>query len=190
MPLNSKRIEPVEPPYDAETADALDRLGPPLQLFRVWARRPALARGVASWGRYYFSRQSALSVRQRELVIDRTTALCGAGYEWGVHVAAFAAKAGLDAAQIRSLGAGSPAGPCWDAADRAVLVAVDELRATSDLGDATWAELVGAAGEDGALEVLLLCGWYHAISFTVRALRLPPEPGTEPLPAAGIRRNG
>ncbi|MGW5716437.1 carboxymuconolactone decarboxylase family protein [Amycolatopsis sp. NPDC003865] len=178
MPLKSKRIAPLEPPFDAETADVLERLGPPIALFRVWARRPALAEGVAGWGRYYFSRESALSVRQRELVIDRTTALCGADYEWGVHIATFAGKAGLDAEQVRSLAAGGPADECWDAADRAVLAAVDELHATADLADGTWADLVAAAGEDGALDLLLVCGWYHAISFTVRALRLPLEPGT------------
>ncbi|MEU7783984.1 carboxymuconolactone decarboxylase family protein [Amycolatopsis sp. NPDC049159] len=180
MPLKSKqpRIAPLEPPFDAETAEALERLGPPIALFRVWARRPALAKGVAGWGRYYFSRDSALTVRQRELVIDRTTALCGAGYEWGVHIAAFAAKAGLDDAQVRSLATGGPADGCWDAGDRAVLTAVDELHATHDLADGTWAALVAAVGEAGALDLTLVCGWYHAISFTVRALRLPLEPGT------------
>lgn len=180
MPLKSKqpRIAPLEPPFDAETAATLDRLGPPIALFRVWARRPDLAKGVASWGRYYFSRQSALTVRQRELVIHRTTALCGADYEWGVHVATFAEKVGFDETQLRSLAGGSPADDCWDATDRAVLAAVDELRAAADLSDGTWADLVAAVGDDGALDVLLVCGWYHAISFTVRALRLPPEPGT------------
>ncbi|MEV4148532.1 carboxymuconolactone decarboxylase family protein [Amycolatopsis sp. NPDC049691] len=180
MPLKSKqpRIAPLEPPFDAGTAEALDRLGPPIALFRVWARRPELASGVASWGRYYFSRQSALTVRQRELVIDRTTALCGAGYEWGVHIATFAEKAGLDAAQVRSLAGGDPADECWDAADRAVLKAVDELHATYDLADGTWADLEHAVGQDGVLDLLLVCGWYHAVSFTVRALRLPLEPGT------------
>ena len=29
-------------------------------------------------------------------MIDRTTALCGADYEWGVHIAVFAEKAALD----------------------------------------------------------------------------------------------
>ncbi|MEV6832510.1 carboxymuconolactone decarboxylase family protein [Amycolatopsis sp. NPDC051102] len=180
MPLKSKqpRIAPLEPPFDAETAEALDRLGPPIALFRVWARRPELARGVADWGRYYFSRQSALTVRQRELVIDRTTALCGADYEWGLHIATFARKAGFDAAQVRSLGVGSPVDSCWDAGDRAVLQAVDELHATHDLSDGTWAALEDAVGQDGVLDLLLVCGWYHAISFTVRALRLPLEPGT------------
>lgn len=185
MPLKSKqaRIEPLEPPYDPDGQAALDGLGPPIRLFRVWARRPELARGVAEWGGYYMSASSALTLRQRELVIDRTTARCGADYEWGVHIAHFAEKAGLTSEQIDSLATGDPADDCWERADAALLRAVDELHATYDLSDETWDGLLGAVGEDGALDVLLVCGWYHAISFTVRALRLPLEPGTEPVGA-------
>jgi alkylhydroperoxidase family enzyme len=176
------RVQPLEPPYDEDGQAALDLLGPPIQLFRVWARRPDLARGVAGWGSYYLSRRSALTLRQRELIIDRTTALCGADYEWGVHVAVFAGKAGLDADQISSLATGAPSDDCWEANDRAVIAAVDELHATNDLSDETWEILVAALSEDATLELILIAGWYHAISFSVRALRLPLEPGTEPIP--------
>jgi alkylhydroperoxidase family enzyme len=185
MPRKSKqaRIEPLEPPYDDETAAALELLGPPIQLFRVFARRPELARGIAGWGHYYLSRRSALSLRHRELVIDRVTARCGADYEWGVHIAVFAGKAGLSDDQVRSLATGSHADPCWtDPGDRAVLRSVDALHGSHDLADDEWSALVDAIGQDGALEVTLLCGWYHAISYAVRALRLPLEPGTAPIP--------
>jgi hypothetical protein len=37
---------------------------------------------------------------------------------------------------------------------------------------------VKAVGEDGAIDLLLLCGWYHAISFVALAARLPNEPDT------------
>ncbi|NED80427.1 carboxymuconolactone decarboxylase family protein [Streptomyces sp. SID11233] len=186
MPLNSKRprIEPLSPPYGEGASEALELLGhSPIQLFRVWARRPELARSIAGWGRYYFSRRSALTLRQRELVIDRTTALCGADYEWAAHVAYFAETAGLDAAQLASLADGRPTDDCWDTTDRAVLEAVDELHATFDLSDDTWASLVAVADEDAALDLVLVCGWYHAISFAVRVLRLPLEPDTEPISA-------
>src|SRR5918999_321507 len=87
------RIRPVEPPYDHDTAAALEQLGPPIALFRLLARRP-----------------------------DRAPALCGAEYEWGIHVARFAQKAGLTPAQVRSLTAGSADDACWtDTGDRAVL---------------------------------------------------------------------
>ncbi|MFA1537830.1 carboxymuconolactone decarboxylase family protein [Actinomadura monticuli] len=190
MHLKSKqvpRLAPVEPPYDADTAQALQALGPPIALFRVFARRPDRAAGIHHWGRYYLSRRSALSLRHRELVIDRTTARCGAEYEWGVHIAEFAEKAGLDDEQIRSIATGGPGDACWtDPSDRAVLCAVDALYGTDDLQDDQWHDLVAAVGEEGAVDLLLLCGWYHAISFAARVLRLPPEPGTPALPPVPV----
>lgn len=194
MLLNQKqrppRLPPVEPPYDAVTSDALDALGPPLAVFRLFARKPDRAHAIHGWGRYYLSRQLSLSLRHRELVIDRTTARCGSSYEWGVHVAAFADKIGLSPEQVRSTAHGRPDDDCWsDPDDRAVLHAVDALVDRRDLDDAEWAELLSAVGEEGALDVLLLTGWYHAISFVTRVPRLPQEPGTPTLDAvAGAAR--
>ena len=99
---------PVEPPYDDETAAALEALGPPLALFRVFARRPDRARAIHGWGSYYLSRRLALSLRHRELIIDRTTARCGAEYEWAIHISVFADRAGLTGEQIRSVPRAAP----------------------------------------------------------------------------------
>jgi alkylhydroperoxidase family enzyme len=184
MPRFSKqtpapRLVPLEPPYEPEIAQVLEEMGPPIALFRIFARRPERAAGIQKWGRYYLSRRTALSLRHRELVIDRTTARCGAEYEWGIHVAAFAEKVGLDTEQIRSILTGSPDDACWtEPADRAVLHAVDGLYDTGDLTDDQWENLIAGVGAEGAIDLLLVCGWYHAISFVARALRLPPEPGT------------
>ena len=41
------RIAPVTPPYDADTTAALEALGPPIGIFRVFARRPDRAHGLA-----------------------------------------------------------------------------------------------------------------------------------------------
>jgi len=181
MLRNSKqpRVAPVEPPYDEATAAALESLGPPIALFRVFARRPERAKAIFGWGSYYLSRRTALTLRQREIIIDRTAARCGAGYEWAIHATVFGGKARLDAAQLRSLAAGDAGDECWDESDRAVIAAVDALHDRNDLSDGEWDALVGAAGEDGAVDLLLVCGWYHAISYAVRALRLPLQPGTE-----------
>lgn len=185
MPRKSKRprVTPATPPYDAETRAVLDLLGPPISLFRVFALNPARARALAGWGHYYLSRRLSLSLRQRELVIDRTVALCGADYEWGVHVAAYADRVGLDEAQLASLAHGSADDACWDSADRDLIAAVDELHRTADLSDATWEAVVHHVGEDGVMDLILLAGWYHAIAFAVRALRLPLEDGTRGLPS-------
>jgi hypothetical protein len=74
---------------------------------------------------------------------------------------------------------GSAGDACWtDPNDRAVLRAVDALHARSDLSDGEWDALVSAVGEDGAVDLMLVCGWYHAISYVARATRLTPEPGS------------
>ena len=185
------RVAPVTPPYDADTAAALEVLGPPIGIFRVFARRPDRAHGISGWGRYYLSRRCALSLRHRELLILRTTARCGAEYEWGVHVQVFADKAGLTGEQIRSATAGQPDDPCWtEPADRAVLRAADALDRDSDLSDADWTSLVAGVGEEGAVDALLICGWYHAISYVARATRLAPEPGAPLFADFGVRRRG
>lgn len=185
MLRNSKqRIELRASAEDEAITAAAAELGPPIALFQVLAQRPDRARAIAQWGRYYLSRRVAMTFRQRELVIDRTTALCGADYEWGVHIAAFAARAGLNDSQIASLANGQPTDPSWsEPADTITLRAVDELHRTNDLADDTWVELTGTLGEDGAIDLILIAGWYHAISFVVRALRLTQEAGT-PLLAA------
>lgn len=177
------RLALLEPPFDEESTVAIAALGPPIGLFRLLARRPDRARGIQGWGSYYLSRRSALTLRHRELVIDRTTALCGAEYEWAVHVDVFGAKAGLTRPQVRSLATGDADDACWtDPSDRAVLGAVDSLHATSDLDDAAWADLHHRIGDDAVVDLLLLCGWYHAISYVARVVRLPLEPGTPSFP--------
>src|SRR3712207_7844615 len=62
-----------------------------------------MAAGLNAWGRYYLSRQLSLSMRDRELVIDRTTARCGCDYEWGVHVASYGERVGLTSEQVHSV---------------------------------------------------------------------------------------
>jgi alkylhydroperoxidase family enzyme len=152
---------------------ALPAMGPPINLFRLFARNVPMAEAMTGWGTYELSKRMSLSMRQRELVIDRVTARCGAEYEWGVHVAYFGGRVGLTHQQIASLATGSPADPCWSGDDRALLTAVDELHDTADLSDVTWNAL--GLTDEQRLDLLLLAGWYHAISFVSRAARVPLE---------------
>jgi 4-carboxymuconolactone decarboxylase len=176
------RIAPLEPPYDAPTADRLARLTPPaapepLALFRVLARHPLLADRMAPFGGYFLGRHATLPLRDREVVIDRVTAKCGAEYEWGVHVAAFAGAAGFGAAEVRAIAcADSP----QDAAvltgrDRLLLRMVDALEASADIDDALWRELEAEWTAEQLLELLVLAGWYRAISYVCKAARVPLE---------------
>jgi hypothetical protein len=118
-----------------------------------------------------------VGVRAREIVIDRTCARCGCEYEWGVHVAYFAERAGLTEAQVDSLTYGAAGDECWtEEADRVLLELVDQLHDTSTVDDELWARLASLFEPAQLLDLVMLCGWYHAISFTARAAGVALEP--------------
>jgi alkylhydroperoxidase family enzyme len=175
------RISPVEPPYETAVEEQLRSMMPagvePIALFRTFVRNLPMTEAMGGWGGYELSRQLSLSLRDREIVIDRTTARCGCEYEWGVHVAFFAARAALTDEQVRSLTHGSADDGCWDAErDRLLIRAVDALHDDGDLDDALWSALAAELDDGQLMDLTMLCGWYHAISFTARAARVPLEP--------------
>lgn len=176
------RIPPLTEPYEPEIAALLAAMMPPgvapIALFRTFAHNPQMARAMGPWGRYELSRQLSLTLRQREIVIDRVCARLGCEYEWGVHVAVFAGKAGLSREQIRSLTHGEPTDACWvDPIEQALIRAVDQLCSSAALDGDVWTAL--SVGFDAAriLDLCMLAGWYHAISFTARAAGVPLETG-------------
>jgi alkylhydroperoxidase family enzyme len=98
--------------------------------------------------------------------------------EWGVHVAFFAAKAELVSDQIRSLTHGVPLDPCWvDPVERALIAAVVQLCDGAVIDDTTWAALSSHLSDAQLLDLCMLAGWYHAISFTARSAAVPLEQG-------------
>jgi alkylhydroperoxidase family enzyme len=176
------RIAPLEPPFEAEVAEQLTAMMPPgvppIGLFRTFARNLPMTRAMHTWGAYELGRSLSLTMRDREIVIDRTCAQCGCEYEWGVHVVFFADRVGLIPAQVASLAAGTAQDGCWtDERERLLIRAVDALHADADLPDELWQALSGALSEENLLDLLLLCGWYHAVSFVARAARVPLEVG-------------
>lgn len=176
------RIAPLEPPFDPEVAAVLEPMTPPgvppIALFRTFARNPAMARAMQGWGRYELGRDLSLSMRQREIVIDRTCARCRCEYEWGVHVAFFADRVGLTDEQVRSLTHGSATDPCWtDPTELALIDAVDALHDRADIDDELWSRLRAGLDEAQVLDLLLLTGWYHAISYAAHVVGVPLEPG-------------
>ena len=179
------RIALAEPPYPPAIAAALERIMPkgvePLVLFRTLARNPRVFEKMFAGG---LLDKGALSLRQREVVIDRTTARLGCEYEWGVHIAFFAARVGFDAERIAATVSGPTDAACWTADEQALLAAVDDLvdRRTIDAG--TWASLSAHFDEVQIIETIALVGYYHTISFLCRGLELPLEPYAARFPSA------
>ncbi|MFI5889460.1 carboxymuconolactone decarboxylase family protein [Actinoplanes sp. NPDC051513] len=181
------RIATLEPPYTEEAGALLAAMMPPgvppIALFRLFARNLPMTSAMHAWGRYELGRDLTLTMRQREIVIDRTCARCGCEYEWSVHAQTFGTRVALTPDQHHALVHGASTDPCWpDDTERLLIEAVDALHDTSDIDDKLWARLTKAFDDPQLIDLLLLCGWYHAISFVARATRLPLEPGAPHIP--------
>jgi 4-carboxymuconolactone decarboxylase len=174
------RIAPLAPPYPADVAASLARWMPPgaavepLALFRTLARHPALSDRMRPLGALLLGKGS-LTARERELAILRTCARTGAEYEWGVHAAAFAAAAGLDAAALDATRARVP-GPPLGAEDLALVGIVDELHDSGTVSDGAWQRTAARFSDEQRLELLALVGFYHLISFVANGARVEHEP--------------
>lgn len=181
MPL---RIAPLDPPYTdvvAEDFAALMPPGmPPLALFRTLAKNPRVLRRVRRGG---LLDPGSITVRQREIVILRTTARAGAEYEWGVHAAFFGALAGLGQTELSATVLAGPGAACWSEEDTLLLRLADELHDHACLTDATWTAVRARFAEDQILELVMLAGLYRAISYVVSCAGVALEPGAPRFPA-------
>jgi alkylhydroperoxidase family enzyme len=176
------RIEPVEPPYSPDVAERLEAMMPPgvepLLLFRTFVRNLPMAKAMGTWGGYELSKRMSLSMRDREIIIDRTCARCGCEYEWGVHVAFFAERVQLTSDQVRSLTFGDASDECWgEERERLLIEAVDALHDSSRIPTLLWERLISEFSTEEILDLTMMTGWYHAISFTANGVELDLEQG-------------
>ncbi len=119
--------------------------------------------------------KGVISPRHRELAILRTGWLCRAPFEWGEHVA-IGQRCGLTAEEIERVTRGS-SDPAWNADERAILRAVEELHRDAMISDETWAELAKVLDQKQLIELPFLIGHYHAVAFYQNSIRLRPPPG-------------
>ncbi|HYC53320.1 MAG TPA: carboxymuconolactone decarboxylase family protein [Candidatus Binatia bacterium] len=177
MDVSRPRLAPLAAPYSPQIADWFARVMPPgadpLVLFRTLAVNERVFSRVMAGG---LLDRGSLTLRQRELVIDRTTWLCGSEYEWGVHVAFFGDRVGFGEAEVRWLCAADPVETGFAGEEKLLLRMCDELHRTSTVGDALWRELSDAYSPEQLVELVVLAGFYHLISFATNAFALPPEP--------------
>jgi hypothetical protein len=152
---------------------------PPLALFTTLARVPRI------WDRFRAGsllERGPLSLRYREIVIDRTCARCGCNYEWGVHVASFGARVALTPEQQHATVHGDANSAVWSEEERLLVRIVDELHDAANISDELWDALAAAFSVEQIFEMIALVGFYHTVSFFSNGLRLAPESFGVPFP--------
>jgi alkylhydroperoxidase family enzyme len=176
------RISPVEPPFTpdiAKTIDAVMRGAPPLLLFTTLARNPRVFQRFMAGG---LLDKGTITLREREIVIGRTTARCRSEYEWGVHVAIFSQTADLTSQQITAMAKGPADDPAWTPRESLILRLADSLHDTCTLDAPLWHQLEAEFSPEQLLELIVLAGFYHTVSFLTNALALPLEKGAARFP--------
>jgi alkylhydroperoxidase family enzyme len=169
------RIAPIDPPYQPDVQAEFDKLmrgAPPLLLFRTVARNPRVLQRMIAGS---LLDRGSISLRSRELTILRTCARCGSEYEWGVHIATFGAKAQWTPAQIHSTVYGNADDTCWGLEDRSVIRLADQLHDTNQIDNMLWKEISAHFAPDQLVEMIMLVGLYHAVSYMANALGVQRE---------------
>jgi alkylhydroperoxidase family enzyme len=184
--MSSQRIPPLEAPYPPGVVDAFNVIMPPgmapLNVFRTVGNNERVLTRMVRGG---LLDRGSVSIADRELVILRACARCGAEYEWGVHVASFATRAGFNGDQISDTINATVQSVLWDERQRTLIRMVDELHSTSSLSDDLWLELQQHFTAEQLIELIMLAGLYHAVSFLVNGLQIENETFAPHFPGPG-----
>jgi alkylhydroperoxidase family enzyme len=147
------------PPRDASRPKGLNALG-------TLARHPALTQAFNTFnGHVLFA--TTLSPRQRELLVLRVAALRRSDYEWAQH-AVLAGDAGLAPAEVAAVAEG-PEAPGLDPLDRLLVRAVDELLASAEISERTWAALGDQLDEQQLMDLVFTVGAYETLAMAFRS---------------------
>jgi alkylhydroperoxidase family enzyme len=174
--MEEQRINPMEPPYPEEVESDFKAIMPPgvppLNIFRTVARNPRVLHRMIIGG---LLDRGSISIQEREIMILRTCAMCGAEYEWGVHVAGFSHKAELTQPQIRDTQNQTPDTSLWNEKQQILIELSDQLHYTQTLTDQFWSRLSEHFRADQIIELVMLAGLYHAVSYIVNAAKIEKE---------------
>lgn len=175
--MTQPRVAPLDPPYSEAVQKSFDTIMPegvpPLAIFRTVAHNPRVLERMVSGG---LLDRGAIDLATRELVILRACARCGSRYEWGVHAAAFGQRAGFSGEQIAATWEADFGAAQFSEPQRLLMTLVDELHDSATVSDATWDRLASHYDTAQLVEIIMLAGLYHAVSFVTNALRIADEP--------------
>jgi 4-carboxymuconolactone decarboxylase len=158
-----------------------------LKIFRTFAVHDDLAPRTGVLGAGLLS-HPRVTPREREIVIHRMTALCGAEYEWGVHATLLGRPLGFTDEHIWALVRGDAAYPIWDERESLLIRLADEIHSTTNISAALWDELVKHWKNDQLLELVITAGWYRTVSLVVNVSGVELEEWAERFPSKGAHR--
>jgi alkylhydroperoxidase family enzyme len=139
-------------------------------VLELFAHHVPLSETFLSFTDVMASDQSRLEPRIRELAILRVAWRTKSGYEWSQH-RRMGGDEGLTEMQLRAVTDG-PLSAVWTPAERAVVVAADEMIDHFAVSDDTWATLSASFEAASLFELLFVIGGYLCLAAVLNSIGL------------------
>ena len=159
-------MKPLKPDnWSDELTDIRSFLGNPLHIQSMMAHHPELLRAWMPF-RNHVVANSALSARQRELLILRTAHNCGSDYEWQHHVER-GLLAGLQQEEIERVREGTNAAG-WSGDETALLAAADDCHRNTRIATESLAALDRHFSPQQQLDIVVTVGMYMTLETIIK----------------------
>lgn len=176
--MTPPRITPLDPPYAEGIQKSLEKLMPPgmepIKIFRTLVHNQDMADRMRVFASGLLNK-GTLEPNHREIILHRTCARCGAEYEWGVHAAFYAQQLGWSDAKIAATVHGASDNPAWSEEESLLIQLADELHDTAMISDGLWEGLAANWTPEQIIELLMVAGMYHLISYVCNGLQIELE---------------
>jgi 4-carboxymuconolactone decarboxylase len=139
--------------------------------YKVWVHNPKLVHAAAPIGQHFTPGQSSLSEREREIAVLVITSRWHSAYPTAAHEKR-GLEVGLPAATVEAIVAGLPAS-FTDAREQAVYEISMALAAGRLVPQGLYDRAVKALGHESITDVIVLMGYYTAVSLTMNFYAVP-----------------
>jgi 4-carboxymuconolactone decarboxylase len=139
--------------------------------YKVWVHNPRLVHAAAPLGQHFTPGQSSLTEREREIAVLVVTSAWRSAYPTAAHEKR-GEEVGLPPATVQAMIAGEPvAFP--DAREQAVYEIAMTLAGGRLVSQGLYDRAVETLGHERITDVIVLMGYYTAVSFTMNFYAVP-----------------
>jgi 4-carboxymuconolactone decarboxylase len=139
--------------------------------YKIWVHNPGLLHAAAPLGEHFTPGRSSLSEREREIAVVVITSRWHSAYPAAAHERR-GKEVGLPAAAVEAITAGLPAS-FSDAREQAVYEVAVTLADRRLVSQGLYDRAVKALGHEGVTDMIVLMGYYTAVSLTMNFYAVP-----------------
>lgn len=139
--------------------------------YKVWVHNPRLVHAAAPLGQHFTPGQSSLSEREREIAVIVMTSRWHSAYPTAAHEKR-GKEVGLPAATVEAMIAGLPASFA-DPREQVVYDVAVALAGGGLISQGLYDRAVTALGHERITDVIVLMGYYTAVSLTMNFYAVP-----------------